>query len=83
MSCRSLKQLKKEVADKLAKKAAARAQAATTAPPPMPAGLYESESDLDMSPGLVSTKPAKVIAVCEFFSWIILTVHYRHDCTGC
>ena len=75
MSCRSLKQLKKQVADKLAKKAAAKAQAATTAPPPTPAGLYESESDLDMSPGLVSTKQAKVIAICVFLNWIFLTVH--------
>ena len=63
VSCRSLKQLKKEVADKLAKKAAAKAQGAMAAPPPTPAGLYENESDVDMSPGLVSTKQAQVVAV--------------------
>ena len=64
MSCRSLKQLRKEVADKLAKKAAAKAQAEMAAPPPTPAGLYESESDVEMSPGLISTKQPKVIATC-------------------
>lgn len=61
--CRSLRQLKKEVADKLAKKAAAaKAKAEMAVPPPTPAGLYESESDVEMSPSPVSTKHIKVIA---------------------
>ena len=70
MLCRSLKQLRKEVADRLARKAAAKAQAGAHAPPPTlaptPAGLYESESEADMSPGPVSyghfdTKEVKVL----------------------
>ena len=61
--CRSLKQLKKEVAEKLAKKAAAaKAKAELAVPPPTPAGLYDSESDVEMSPGPVSTKQIKVVA---------------------
>ncbi|KAL3137920.1 hypothetical protein ABBQ38_005167 [Trebouxia sp. C0009 RCD-2024] len=57
---RSLRQLKKEVADKLAKKAAAaKAKAEMAVPPPTPAGLYESESDVEMSPSPVSTKHIK------------------------
>lgn len=54
MVCRSLKQLRKEVADKLARQAAAKAQAGADVPPPppaTPAGLHDSESDADMSPG--------------------------------
>ena len=46
------------------------------APPQMPAGLHESESDVDMSPGLVSTKQAKVIAV---FSCAIQLSTFDHS----
>jgi len=48
---RSLRQLRKEVATKLAQTAAAKAESAPVGPPPVPAGLYESQSDTDMSPG--------------------------------
>lgn len=53
LPCRSLRQLRKEVAAKLAQTAAAKVQAFTVpaAPPSVPAGLYESQSDTDMSPG--------------------------------
>ncbi len=53
--CRSLRQLKKEVATKLAKAAAVKVKADNyaAAPMPVPAGLYdyESQSDTGMSPG--------------------------------
>jgi hypothetical protein len=53
--CRSLRQLRKEVATKLAKAAAVKVQAdnSPAAPMPVPAGLYEyeSQSDTGMSPG--------------------------------
>jgi hypothetical protein len=53
--CRSLRQLKKEVATKLAKAAAVKVKAdnLAAAPTPVPAGLYdyESQSDTGMSPG--------------------------------
>ena len=56
------------------------------APPPTPAGLYESESDVDMSPGLVSTKLDKVIAIYTLiyvlFHLIILTADWTHTAQG-
>lgn len=55
MLCRSLRQLKKEVATKLAKAAAVKFNVdnSAAAPTPVPAGLYdyESQSDTGMSPG--------------------------------
>ena len=63
MVCRSLKQLRKEVADQLARKAAAKAQASLSAPPPTPAGLYKSEVDIDKSPEFTSKSRPKQIKV--------------------
>ena len=56
--CRSLRQLRKEVAAKLAKAAAVKVKAdnSPVAPMPVPAGLneYESHSDTGMSPDPVT-----------------------------
>ena len=57
MMYRSLRQLKKEVATKMAQtaKAKVRADSALAAPSLMPAGLDENQADMDLSPGLDKT----------------------------